>query len=160
MADLVCKPSIVPPAGSAAEPAIGNDGWFPDLDAAALRGAMRIKDNVTPARFREAVLAAMITVGNDMAVWKAAQQLLGHASLEAVPAPRLGGESRLVVLYRRAVTCFARAELTERYRDFDQTGAGGRDLDELDGSVDQLRRDGRHAVRDLLGRSRTVVELI
>lgn len=160
MSDLTFKPSIVPPPASTDEPIILNDGWFPDIDPGAIRQQWRIREVVLPARLREAVLAAIITVGNDLSAWQAARAAEGHATLAAVPAPQIGGESRILALYRRAVGCLVKAELQERYRDFDQTGAGQRDVTELDQSVGELRRDARHAIRDLLGRSRTAVDLI
>ena len=155
-----CATSIIPPAPGAADAVVANDGWLPDVDAAAMRTLIRTRDSVTPERLREAILGAMITVGNDVAAWQRLQRDAGHASLAAVPAARLGGESRLVILYRRAVACLAKADLVESARDVDTTAAGDRKLDALDPTIDELRRDGRHAIRDLLGATRTTVALI
>lgn len=155
-----CSPSIIPPLDSTPEPLVTNDGWFPDIDAAALRNENRITDKVTPVRLRAAILGAMVTVGVDLGLWALAQAASGSASLEAVPAPQLGGESRLVILYRRAVACFVKAELVGRNPDLDATGPGLARAEALEPTADELRRDGRHAVRDMLGRTRTDVELI
>jgi hypothetical protein len=160
VSDLICKPSIVPPVAATDEATIVNDGWFPDVEPGELRQQLRIRETVLPARLREAVLAAMIAIGNDLSAWQAARAAEGHVKLEAVPSPQLGGESRLVALYRRALGCLVKAELVERNRDFDQTAAGQRDASELDQSIGELRRDARHAIRDLLGRTRTTVDLI
>lgn len=155
-----CTTSIVPPPAATIDPVVANDGWFPDIDVAALRRAMRIRESVTPDRLRDAVLGAMITVDNDVTAWRFTQITTGHADLAAVPAPRFGGESRLAILYRRAVGCFAKADVVERYRDIDTTAAGDRKVEDLEPSIDELRRDGRHAIRDLIGTTRTTVELI
>lgn len=137
---------------------IENDGFFPDIDPAALAAEQRI--DVVPARLRAAIVAAIITIGNDLRVWRAAALLAGHATLADVPAPRIDGESRNVLLYRRAIGATTKADLVERYRDVDTTGAGDRRADALDPSIGELRRDAIHAVRDILGRNRTDVELI
>ncbi len=160
MSGFVCTPSVIPPETTGVEPTITNDGWFPDVVPAEFRAQMRIRESVTPTRLREAVLGAMIDVGNNLRNWRAAREAAGAATLAAVPSPQLGGESRLVILYRRAIGATAKADLVERYRDTDLTGAGQRQVGELDQSIDELRRDAIHAVRDMLGVTRTYVELI
>ncbi|SDA21517.1 head completion/stabilization protein [Sphingomonas sp. NFR15] len=160
MSGFNCTPSIVPPASTVIEAPIANDGWFPDIDLASLREAMRLRDSVTPARLRTSALDAIITVGNQLVAWQARQVAAGYASLGAVPAPILDGKSRLVLLYARAIGAYTKAELVERYRDVDQTAAGQRSVGELDSSIEELRRDGLHAVRDMLGTTRVFVELI
>lgn len=160
MSGFNCNPSVIPPAPTGAEPVITNDGWFPDIDPAAFRKQMRIRDTVIPERLREAILNAMIAIGNNLAGWRATREAEGAGTLEEVPAPRLGGESRFVILYRAAIGAEAKAGLVERYRDTDLTGAGQRQVSDLDESVGELRRDAIHAVRDILGRTRTSVELL
>lgn len=149
---------IVPPATSADAP-IAGDGFLPDVDIVKLRDQQRILAAVTPGRLREAVLAAILTVAIDLDDWCEAQRVAGHGTLAAVPSPALDGETRLTILYRRAIGCFAKAELVDRNPDLDATGPG-RARAETDPSADELRRDGRHAIRDMLKRTRTDVALI
>lgn len=160
MTDYSCTPSIIPAPSTPREPLIGNDGWFPDVDPAALRKLVRLRDTVTPERLREAALAAISWAAINLADWQARHVAAGHDCLEAVPAPLLDGESRLLFLYRRVIATAAKAELVERYRDMDITAAGQRKVDDLDTSVGELRRDAIHAVRDLRGVTRTSIELI
>lgn len=136
---------------------IANDGWFPDVDPAHFRDQLRVRDSVTPARAREALIGAIIHVADELANWRAAT---GAASLATVPAPTVGGESRLVHLYRRAIYCTAKAELVERYRDTDMSQSGQRKAEDLDPAIGELRRDALHAIRDMLKVGRTTVELI
>lgn len=131
--------------------------WFPDIDPAQVRVAHRIREAVTAARLRAALIAAIITVGNDLAGWQANQSA---ASLAEVPSQQIDGQSRLVHLYRRAVALYAKAEIVERYRDIDTSATGERRAEDLDPSIGELRRDAAHAVRDMLGRTRTIVDLI
>ncbi|SNS20137.1 Phage head completion protein (GPL) [Sphingomonas laterariae] len=151
-------PPVPPEPGPADAPIAG--GWFPAIDPRKIREGYRIREAVTPARLREALIAAIITVTNDLGAWQAGQDAAGHASLAAVPAPSIDGQSRLLHLYVRAVALNAKAEIVERYRDIDITGPGERRAEDLDPSVGELRRDALHAVRDILGKSRTTVELI
>ncbi|HEX7856045.1 MAG TPA: head completion/stabilization protein [Sphingobium sp.] len=136
-------------------------GWFPDIDPAVVRKDHRIREGVTADRLRTALIAAIISVGNDLGPWQAAQSTAGFDSLADVPELiRIDGESRLVHCYRRAVALYAKAEIVERYRDIDTSATGERRADDLDPSVTELRRDGLHAIRDILGKGRTTVELI
>lgn len=145
----------------ASEAPIVNDGFFPDIDPAAVREAARIPSiSITPARLRAAIIGAIMTVEIDLRRYAAAQIAAGHATLADVPAPQLDGKSVQVLRYTRAVALYAKAELIERHRDFDTTAAGGSQADELTPSIGELRRDAQHAVRDITGRGRTVVDLI
>lgn len=151
--------ALVTPAQPAAEP-VDHDSWFPGVDLTALRAQARLRDSVTPERLREAVLSALIWVGDQLADWQAAQIAAGYTTLGAVPSTAIMGESRKLILYRQAVAAWTKALVVERYRDTDLTGAGDRRADDLDPSVGELRRDAIHAVRAILGRTRTDVELI
>jgi hypothetical protein len=162
MSSFVARPATDP---TPVEEPIVSPGFFPDVDPAALRKTLRVTEAVTPERWREALIAGMISVINDLGSWASAKADAGIASLADVPGPlgtivEIDGQNRLVALYTRAVACLARAEVTERMRDFDLTPAGKRDAGEAPDAVDDWRRDARHAVRDILGRGRTTIELI
>lgn len=155
--------SIIPDPAAPDDTVVTNDGFFPDIDLAHFRRATRLRESVTVDRQRDAVLAAIITVGNDLTAWADARRLVGAADLASVadvPNPQLGGEARLVILYRRAVYAFAKADLVEGYRDVDTTAPGQRRAEEMDPSIGELRRNGAWAIRDMLGVTRTCVELI
>jgi hypothetical protein len=139
---------------------ITNDGFFPDIDPVQFAGEMRIRDGVTPERRRRALIDAIITVGNQLVAWRETRVLGGLATLAAVASPKIDGESRLVQLYRTAVFSEAKAKLVERYRDADITKAGKDQVEDLEPSIGELRRDSVYAVRDILGVGRVVVELI
>lgn len=160
MSGFNCTPSVVPPRAEVAEPIIAGD-WFPDIDLATLRLELRLdSDTVAHERLRRAAIGALITVTNDLSAWQADQIAAGHASIDDVPGPSIDGTKRGVFLFHRAIGALVKAELTESARDFDLTGAGGRAADLLEPSIGDLRREARHAIRDILGRTRTAVELI
>ncbi|MEJ7933667.1 head completion/stabilization protein [Sphingobium sp. AN558] len=137
-----------------------NDGFFPDIDPAAVRAAARVPNSITPPRLRGAIVGAIMTALADLRGFAAASIAAGHPTLAAVPAPQIDGASTHVHAYRRAIALFCKAELIERHRDFDSTAAGANQASELEGSIGDLRRDAQHAIRDILGRTRTTVDLI
>lgn len=148
------------PAPPAADPAdaIANDGFFPALSVSDTRNAMRIDGTITPYRLRAALLSAMLDINRQLSEFAAAQEALGHSTLaDAGAGSTLDGQPRWVLLYLRAVMCTAKADLIERYRDFDADGTRGKDMEP---AIDEQRRNAQWAVRDILGRTHTVVELI
>ncbi|WP_017922401.1 head completion/stabilization protein [Burkholderia glumae] len=147
-------------AASPIEGTLTNDGFFPDIDLAALRDAMRLDGTVTRERLRHAARDAMLTVNDELAAWRARHRAAGAASLADVPAERVDGESVLVFRYRRAVYYLAHADVTEKYRGFDSTKSGGQVAAELAATVDESRRNARWAISDILGVARSTVELI
>lgn len=153
-------PGFIATADSPEQVVIRNSAFYPDIDATDLREAMLLDGTVTTARLYEAVLNAIASANADLCTWRIAQQAQGYNSLSAVPAELIDGESILVAHYRRAVYCLAAANLQERFRSFDTTGDGHRAADRLEIPIDGLRRDARWAIRDILGISRSTVELI
>ena len=153
---------VLPPEPAQPELPIAAD-WFPAIDPAQLREAYQISEAVKPGRLRELIVNALISVGDQLAAWADARRAAGAASLADVadvPNPLIAGERRLVIRFRHAVGATVKADLVERFRENATPGPGQRRADELEPSVDELRRDVTHAVRDILGRSRTCVELI
>ncbi|MDE3738597.1 head completion/stabilization protein [Pseudomonas resinovorans] len=139
---------------------ISNDGWWPDIDGQDMRAVLRLDASITDARLKAAALSALLHTNRELAPFKARHQGAGHTSLQSIPADQVDGQSRLEILYRRALYCGAGAELTERYRALDSSAEGHDKADALTPSIDELRRDQRWAIRDLLGQPRTTVELI
>lgn len=140
------------------------DPWFPRIDPDELRAACRLDGTVTPARLLHAATAAIAGVNAELATWQAARQLEGHASLAAVPAPQMNGQSIKLHHYRRAVYAAVQADLAEVYREIDTTPQGAGKADrvtaDLAVKVDDHRRAMRWAISDLIGIRRTTVELI
>lgn len=139
---------------------VSNDGFWPDIDADNLRASLRLGDTVSDARLEVAIVAAMLSVNRELVGYRDRQILSGHGSAAQVPGEQLAGEPLLIHRYRRAVYCTAGAELAERYRGYDNTARGGDSADALTPSIDEYRRDARWAISDILGQTRTTVELI
>lgn len=148
------------PPSAQDEPAVTNDGWFPDLEPATIRAEARLDGTVTPARLRGALLTAMAHVNAELFAYQAEQIAQGVSALSELPGPQLGGESVACVHYRNAVVSHLQADLAERYRDFDTTGTGDKKAEELTSTADSHRRNLRWAIAALCGRPNTTVELI
>lgn len=139
---------------------ISSGDWYPPIDPAAARAVLRVDGTVTDARLVESLSNAMSAVEDQLDAWQQQQVELGRATLDVVPSKQLGGVSRLVLLYRRAIYATAQAELIEAYRNYDTTAAGQRRAELADPTVDDCRRNVRYAIRDILGRPRGDAELI
>jgi len=139
---------------------VQNDGWFPDIDMDALRASMRLDGTATYERLRDATIDAIASVNAELGAWQTAHVAAGHSDLAAVPAPAIGGESVQLARYRRAVFNLTHADLTERYRDFDSTKAGGQKAEDLEMTICEARRNVRWALNDLRGLPRSTIELI
>jgi len=139
---------------------VTNDGFFPDIEPLKLRAFARLDGTVTVDRLTYSILSAVTSVNAELATFKAAQLALGHATLAAVPADQIGGVSAKVIHYLRAVYSAVQADLIEHYRDFDTTGAGDKAAEKLEQRTNDLRRNVRWAISDLLAIRRTTVELI
>lgn len=125
--------------------------WWPDIDLMEAREVLRLVGTVTDIRLLEALQNAVYSVNSELNTWSVLQRNLEPAELT---------DSRAVFLYKRAVYFYANAELIERYRDFDTTGAGDRRADNLDDSIDESRRILRWAVSDLIGKPRLNVGVL
>ena len=99
----------------------------------------------------------MASVNAELSTFKTQSK---HDGLEQITAPYINGESVLIYRYKRAVSCLALANLYERYAGYDTTNDGERKMEMLQESIDQLRRDARFAVSDMLATHRINVELI
>ena len=159
MSGFVATPPV-PPADDPQD-IIANDGWFPEVSVAAVRNASRLDGTVTPQRLRRALVKAMSSINLQLGGYKAEQQAAGHSALGAVaPDDKLDGLPRLVMLYLDAVMSTAKADLIERYRDFDADGGNTSRQQDNAPAIDEERRNAQWAVRDILGQTHTVVELI
>jgi len=142
---------------------ISNDGFFPDVDLSVMRDKTRIDGTVTDERLIDATVAAIIHVNDQLGSYRQAQVAAGYAALEAVPAAQVNQMSVLIAHYFRAVYCTAKADLIERYSDYD-TAATSLDDKKLVGWLsngpDEQRRNAQWAISDIIGRPRVTVELI
>lgn len=148
------------PANPIEEAPIGSGSFWPVVDPAAVREAQRIDGTIAAPRLREALITAIGAVNRELIAYRAINAVAGYATLADVPAEEIDSVSVHVHSYYRAVGCLAKANLIERYRDYDTTAAGNKKADQMENPTDDLRRDARWAISDIRGIGRTTVELI
>lgn len=121
---------------------------------------MRLDGTITDERLRTAIIAAILSINWQLRAWRTAQQAAGLDALASASTDGgVDGQPRAAHLYLRAVMCSAKADLTERYRDFDASAGNTRAQDNTP-AIDEQRRNAQWAVRELLGEPHTMVELI
>jgi hypothetical protein len=157
---FISLPPSGAPAPAAADDSIPFDGFYPALGLAAARQALRIPTDITDTRLRDALMAAMLSVADDLTAWRHVQDVAGFAVLADCSDRVIGTEKRLTVLWRRAVHHLAAADLAELQRGPDITAHGNDRAEQLDIIVGDHRRNARWAVRDMLGMARSTIELI
>ena len=139
------------------EDIIRNDDFFPDISLSAFRNQYRADGTVTEQRLQDALIEAIASVNDELSTFKAQSE---HHFLEQIPAPSVNGESVLIYRYKRAVNCLALANLYERYASYDSTNDGEKKMDLLKDSINELRRDARFAISDIISKRRVDAELI
>jgi hypothetical protein len=165
MTGFVSLPPITPVTppleGEPSPQSVAADGFFPPIDCADLRGRMKVGTAITDERLREAVIGAITTALIELHEWRLAQVLAGYATAAAIPGmPQVDGQGWYEQLWRRAVSNYACAALAETYRDLSATGHADDRAEAKGLSAEDYRREGRYAVRDMLGEPRSWIELI
>lgn len=143
-----------------AEGEITSNPFWPTISLDDLRTTVRLDGTVTTERLKHSAIDAVTSVNRDLAEWRTARQNEGIATLAAVPSEVINNESAHLHSYRRAVYAMTRANLLERYTDYSATGDGAKGADAKIVSSDDLYRDARFAIRDILGTTHNTVELI
>ena len=160
MAGFVSNPSSMIASPPAPSNDVAGDGFWPGLKLSDVKETMRIPAQVTDLRLREAVIGAIITVTRDLYSWKLAQLAAGRADLAAAKRSDIAGEADTVLLYRRAVSAYAAADLVDTHHDIAATREGQERAEQRALSADEHRAMGLIAIRDMLGQGRSTVELI
>lgn len=155
MSSFVANASPIPK-----QPNVSAGAFWPEIDVAVLREAIRVPGDIQAPRMRSIVVSAVMDVTRELEAWRDGKEAAGYATLADVPAPVIDGSTRLVHLFLRAVGCATAVELHERYRSYDATAQGNQRAEELTPTIDEIRRDLRNTLCDLQGLRRVTVELI
>lgn len=134
---------------------VSNDGFFPNLQLNLIREAVRLDGSVSNARLKDAAIAAILEINEQLRSLK-----LKAATLSELATSTIDGKPNTELLYLRAVHSAVAADINEKYRSYDSTSDGQKRAEQLAPTIDDHRRNLRWAIRDLLGTSRCSVELI
>jgi hypothetical protein len=127
------------------------DGWFPGIDTAAIRAAIRLGDGAVPdARLAAAIEGAILSGLRALSAWRSARASEGFADLATVsPDDTVNGQPRAVVLWQRVVGYYAAAELADTHLDISATDEALDRDSEKRAAADDYRRKAYDAVADL-----------
>ena len=139
---------------------ISNISFFPAINVNDVRKTQRLDGTVTTERLKTAITSAIIAVNDDLYSWRLAKQLAGIATINDLNDELVNGESKYLILYKHAVYSWANALLNEQYINFDATAKAKGDTESNIESTGNLYRNARYAIRDILGKSRSTMELI
>lgn len=153
---------VIPSTGATGAPdqppvIIGDDGFWPELTVSECREQTGLGTIWEAPRVRAAIVAAAAEVVASIADWRGRQTV---AQLSELPGLWIDGQPAAVIHFKVAVYCRVRAQFCDRARDYDSTKSGHARADALESTADGWMQASNEAVARLIGRSRTVVELI
>lgn len=162
---MVARPEAAParddiPDTDDGDATITAGAFWPEIVLRELRLAVRLPGRITSTRLAHVATGAVAHVTRELEEWQQAQIAAGFSTLTDVPAATINGESVNVWHYHNAVYSATRALILERWRDVDTTDKGDRRADALDEQMEDLWRDVRWSVADILGRPRLFAELV
>ena len=138
---------------------IDSGSFWPLLDLDDLRQARGIDTTVTPERLFDAAVAAAAYVNDQLTGgFGSRAHLFQH--LNQTDDRRVNGVPLPEIRYRRAVYSYTEALLLEAYGSYDATGKTASRSEAKQKEAEDCRREGHHAVADLLERPRIDSELI
>ena len=153
--------TIAAPPAEPVDGTITGDGFWPDLDLAQLRKAIRIDQTVTAVRLRDAARGAMLDIMGELDEWRLKQVADGYLTLAAVPGRRkVDNLSDYVIRWSQAVQAVVAADLSDLQLGQSVRSAGVERAEELAVDIDKHRRNVTFAVRNFLGLSRIIAEAI
>ncbi len=158
MSGFVSIPSNAP--ANAEANVVAGDLFWPSLILDDARDSLRLGSQVTDIRLRDALRGGMIGVRRELALWQLVHAAAGALTLADIGSAQVDGEAVAVILYRRAVYAMAGADLVETHNMISATADGKDRAGQEMLTADDHRRNATHAIRDMLGVSRTAVELI
>ena len=159
MNDIV---SIPPEPASPDGATVSPGAFWPEIVIADVRAVLRIGgSSMTHERLTEAVRFGMVDVTRQLTAWRVEQEANGFAALADIdPDAVVDERTALEILFLRAVTQMAGAELADRYPDLTATREGAVRAETIMDAADDYRRSATRAIRAILGQTGTMVDLV
>ena len=146
------------PAKTLDKQSIDSGEFWPVIDLDDLRQTMRIDTTITPDRLFDTAVNAVAYVNDQLKGINNISMLAQHIS--QTDPRRINGEPLANIRYRRAVYSYTKALLLEIYNDYDSTGKTAARSDAKQETAEDYRREGHHAIAELLKKPRIDCELI
>lgn len=139
---------------------IQNNGFFPNVSLDEMRKSQNLDSTVTTERLKQAVIVAITRINQELFEYRLEAQALGFLTLKSMNSDEINGMNVLVHQYLYAVFTQAHAYLIEKYRDFDATEKGIKKSEAVIKTANDLYRESRYTIRDILNLSHSTFELI
>ncbi len=102
------------------EGTIENQPFWPDVDIAQFCQDYRVPSELETGTIKAHLSHAMVEINIDLVDYRHQKMDEGYDSLADVPAETMANESRLLMLYRRAVSCRCKAIICRDYPTIDR----------------------------------------
>lgn len=132
---------------------IKNNAFFPDINLGEFQEEYRIDSHNREKTIREHTLLAIVEVNRVLKPKVSEWLKLEYDSLQDVPSGELDGEHELVLLYKTAVFCSARAKLMSVYPSMNRRDRQAKDSEESEESIESFQDKSDQAIQLILGDS-------
>ena len=159
MTDVISTPPA-PASPQGSEVVTG--AWWPNIDVNAVRAGVNLGGTtIAHDRLVQAIAFGVVETTSELSAWQIVQAAAGKADLATVdPARQVDGRPELVVLFLRAVTMHAAAELADRHLDITATREGLDREEARRDMADDFRRSATRAIRAIQGQTGAMVDLV
>ena len=145
----------LPPEGQ-----IENQPFWPVIDLREFSVNYRTPNELNPGTVTEHLVQAMTDINLRLSVFKFEYESQGYLNLEDVPADTIAGESILMILYRRAISCRAKASICRDYPTIDRREPAENQAKSAPETETVYLRFADEAIRQMLSETDITVELI
>ena len=139
---------------------IKNEGWFPNIETDPFYVGYRIPAEYSPELVVDLLELAMYQANLALIGYRMTQQEQGVASLLEVPADKINDESVKIKNYKRAVYCYAKAEILKESETADRRPVAENLSKSGELTEDKYRQFFHTAIRAVIGKSIVEVALI
>lgn len=134
---------------------INRGSFFPPVPLIRLRETLSIDGTVTDPQLKQIATEEILDLNRLLKTLKQQGSTLAELSEDFIDG--IGDKE---ILYMTAVGHGVSAQLNERKRKYDSSGAGLNKAEDIELTIDSFRQKRQWAVQQLLGQNRTIVELI
>lgn len=150
-------------SGKQPEPPTGiikNAPFWPDLDLNEFVVNYRVPNDLAVGTVREHLIQAITDINFRLSEYKTDNLCLGYEQLAQIPADEIAYESLLIILYRRAVSCRAKASICRDYPTIDRREPAENQAKSAPETETVYLRFADEAIRQMLQETDITVELI
>ncbi|MBL4761383.1 MAG: head completion/stabilization protein [Gammaproteobacteria bacterium] len=140
---------------------ITNDGFFPDVVLGDFQRDYRIPTKYEQETVTDKLLISIVRINEQLEEQQALWILEGFGTLEAVTSKEVNGISILIIRYKEAVFCYAKALLIAEFASINRKDSALNITTDIEPIDTHWKTRSSKAVRRLLGRKTTIsVELL